>query len=108
MSFLSLLNQMATPKAVTSSVDSYGAYTETLSAGAAFACRVRLLNARERLVYAQAGVQATHRMYCQPRTLADSDQVTVGSRTYQVVGPANDVDAMGRVMQVDMVEVRRG
>lgn len=64
-------------------------------------CRVRQLNASERLVGGKSGVVSTHRIYCKKVDIRNKDEVIISKTVYDV-NTTNPLSVNDNRMEVDV------
>jgi SPP1 family predicted phage head-tail adaptor len=109
VSFIDLLNLTASVQNSTPTIDDVGAETRAWAEVGTVSCRVRALSGTERAMSGQRGVQVSHRIYCvKPAgfSITEDHRLVVSGITYEV-GYVNDVDRLGRHLEIDCLEMRR-
>jgi len=85
--FISLLIETFTPQTVTETTDSQGGYTTAWNNGTDFEGRLSKLTVSEVMAQDKETAIATHKIYCLTDVDVDpDDQITLGARTFVVVG----------------------
>ena len=83
----SLLIETFTPQTVTRTTDDQGGYTTSWTDGTDFEGRLSKLTVQERVAQDKETALATHKVYCLTSVDVDpDDQITLGTRTFIVVG----------------------
>jgi len=67
---------------------------------------IRQLSASEQTQGGRRASKSTHRLYTMIIDLIDTDRVLCDGITYEVVGPPNKLQNMGRFMQTDLEVIK--
>jgi len=104
VSIESLLVSTVNVQAPTETRDAFGGYEESWANSIInMPCRIQPLSGSERFAMGKEGTDITHRLYCVPQTITESDRIVFGSRTFGVRA-VRDTNELGRLMVVDCTE----
>lgn len=101
-----LLIDTFTPQTPTVSADNVGGATSSWANGTAFKGRLSAVKAEERMNADKTTVYATHKVYCQIQSgLDETCRLTLGSRTFEIVGIVKPSNLATGHMEITVKEV---
>ncbi len=104
MSIESLLVSTVNVQTPTATRDSYGGYEESWgNAIVGLPCRINPVSGTEAFSMGKEGATITHKIYCVPRTITESDRIVFGTRTFDII-EVRDTDELGRLMVIGCTE----
>jgi len=104
MSIESLLVSAVNVQTPTATRDAYGGYTESWgNALVDMPCRINPVSGSESFSMGKEGATISHKIYCIPATITESDRIVFGTRTFEIV-EVRDTDELGRLMVIGCSE----
>jgi len=104
MSIEGLLVSRVTVQTPAESRTATGGYSETWgNAIINMPCRINPVSGSESFSMGKEGAIISHKLYCIPATITESDRVVFGSRTFRIV-EVRDTDELGRLMVIGCTE----
>tara|TARA_Y100000310_G_scaffold333913_1_gene412475 strand:+ start:3183 stop:3506 length:324 start_codon:yes stop_codon:yes gene_type:complete len=88
----------------TATRDNSGGYEESWANSIVnMPCRIQPVGGNEAFSMGKEGAEISHRVYCVPANITESDRIIFGSRTFRIRA-VRDTDELGRLMVIDCIE----